>query len=154
MTCLIHKKTREKYNEDYQKKCENLKSNSFLRNYMFPGPWRYNNIYGFVSIEYDGGTRILGHRWLRHRNRKGLPYSKSGIFLHYDYSQTLIGNGTSNNFTNEQIIDAIKSILEQEGSFFRKKRKYLEYSMQIVKNTDWLTIINNWKNEVSKVGSR
>ncbi len=152
MTCIVHNKRKEKFNQDFKEMC-NERLNAYegastdlinnLKHLWSLGPWRYNDIYGFVEVANEGRSRILGYHFYKHRNEREYPRHKRGIYINplYSYSQAWIGNPNLRATTNEDIIKAIKLVLKQEDKFFKKKRKYLEYSELIVENTNWLNII-------------
>jgi len=144
-TCFVHKKTSEKYNKEQEKKFKNV--NICLKSRMDSGPWRFNSLYGFVEIRYDWSNRITGERFINYRNREGFWYHKPGTFVHWpEYSQTCINSGgPCEIYSNKLIIRAIKDIIQQEEAFFRRKRKYLEYNMEIIENTNWSPILNKLK---------
>jgi hypothetical protein len=162
MICFVHNKTEEKFQKEYERRVENeinrikkisgvtkipdyLKLNVEASN--FRGPWRFNDIYGYVSIEYTPKNKITSHHVTKHRNGKGKPMLKSGIYVCDIENPEIV---LSQRATNEEIKEAIRRVIGWEKYYFKQKKKYLEYSEALIEHTDWVYLIEKWKETQGK----
>lgn len=150
LTLLIHRRTREKYQEAHERHVasqkawlEEIRQEAFetlpedrqmhyLDSWFWP-PWRFNDIVGFAEIELENSTTIIAHLYMPDRTTR---VTKKPFLLNYACASAQFDESNL-----ESLRNAIFDIIVQLKLLIKDRKWVLEINEELINHVDFLAMI-------------
>lgn len=155
LTLLIHRRTREKYQDEHEQYIESQKvwleeihQESFeslpedrqihyLNSWSRP-PWRFNDIVGFAEVELENSTSMIAHLYVPDRTTR---VTKKPFLLNYACASA---HFDENNL--KSLRSAIFDIIAQLELLIKDRKWVLEVNSELINHVDFLAMIEELEN--------